>query len=339
MNAQRQGNERGISLSLKLPWSKKIFSFCSLLCMLILVSGTVVHGQGLMFLAKKVSADLPADAADKMWESAVSLEIPLASQVMARPRIYESSIKNVTVRALHNSKEIGFLIEWEDATKDSTLDVNKFSDAVALEFPSSSDTGKPHFAMGDTDGSVNIWYWKAGWQETEEESVPAETADTSEKEYSPRFVTDKNYLFLDNFFPAVLASNPVSRPRRPAVENIIAQGYGSATDMEKADQQDLEGKGVWESDRWAVVMKRILPSDDKFSVNFREGVVTPVSFAIWNGSEGNRGGQKVVSTWYYVGLETEEKSTIYVYPAIAFFAALAVEAGIIFWVRKRRAVS
>jgi complex iron-sulfur molybdoenzyme family reductase subunit gamma len=106
--------------------------------------------------------------------------------------------------------------------------------------------------------------------------------------------------------------------------------------MEKAETQNVAAEGKRQFDRWAVVFKRHLASEEKFNVNFREGGVTPVAFAVWNGSEGDRGGRKVVSTWYYVGLETEEKKATYAYPVFAFIGAAGIETLIILGLRKRR---
>lgn len=296
-----------------------LFTMCSLLYVLSLLTAGPAYSQGLVFMAKKITGDLPLDPADGLWKNALSTEVPLAPQVMAKPRIYESKIKVLNVKALHNAREIAFLIEWADQTEDAVTDVDKFSDAVSLEFPSSSASAKPHFAMGDRDNTVNIWYWKAAWQRPQENG--------------------KGYATFDDFAGGIEVSNPVSKPRKSPVENIIAGGFGSATDMEKGGLQDISGIGKWQSNRWAVVFKRSMKSEDAFDVSFREGAVTPVAFAVWNGSDGDRGGRKVVSTWYYVGVETEAKKTIYIYPAIGFIAALGAEAGMIIAVRKRRKLS
>ncbi len=193
---------------------------------------------------------------------------------------------------------------------------DKFSDVVALEFPSTSAAAKPHFAMGDKENTVNIWVWKASWQKTAN--------------------SEKLYASVDDFLGGVLSDNPVSKPRKSPIENIVAQGFGSATDMEKSEIQDVAGNGKWESKKWSVVFKRTLTSRDKYDVSFKEGGVTPVAFAVWNGSDSDRGGRKVVSTWYYVGLETEEKKTTYIYPVIALFASAGIVAGLVFVIRKRR---
>lgn len=291
--------------------------FCllgSLLCILFL--SATAYSQGLVVMAKKVSGELPKDPKDAAWAKAEAISIPLAPQVMAKPRIYESKIKEIKVKALHNTKEIAFVVEWEDPTEDIIVDIDKFSDAVALEFPSQDAKEKPHFAMGDKDNPVNIWFWKASWQKAEEEG--------------------RLYAMVDDFAGGIEVGNPVSKPRSIPVENIIAQGFGSATDMEKANNQDVFGKGIRDGNKWIVLFKRPLSSSERFGVLFKEGGVTPVAFAVWDGSEGDRGGRKVVSTWYYVGLETEERTSTYIYPVIAFIVTSAILAGIIFLIRKKR---
>lgn len=290
-----------------------IFLLVTIHCLLFT---NYAYSQGMVIMAGKVSGDLSLDPSDSQWNRSSSVDIPLAVQVMAKPRIYKSAFNHMKVKALHNTKEIAFLVEWPDDTEDASVDVNKFSDAVALEFPSSSAGSKPHFAMGDKENTVNIWFWKALWQTPEE--------------------NNKTYATVDDFAGGVLAGNPVSKARASLAENIIAQGFGSATDMEKTETQNIAASGKRQSNNWMVVFKRQLVSQEKFDVNFLEGGVTPVAFAVWNGSESNRGGKKVVSTWYYVGLETEEKKTIYAYPVIAFIGAAGIETLIILGLRKRR---
>ncbi|MFN3395499.1 MAG: ethylbenzene dehydrogenase-related protein [Thermodesulfovibrionales bacterium] len=292
----------------------KYWVLFSVLCVLLFAG--YVQSQGLVVMAKKVSGELPSDPKDGAWGKAVAINVPLVPQVMAKPRIYESKIKELKVRAMHNTKDIAFLIEWEDPTDDSSVDIDKFSDAVALEFPSQTAKEKPHFAMGDKENTVNIWFWKATWQKAVE--------------------GERLYAMVDDFAGGIEVGNPVSKQRAIPVENIIAQGFGSATDMEKANNQNVTGKGLRDGNRWIVLFKRPLSSSERFEALFKEGGVTPVAFAVWNGSDGERGGRKVVSTWYYVGLETEEKKTTYIYPIIAFIVTAAILAGIIFLVRKKR---
>ncbi len=295
----------------------KINKFFVLLSLLfILYFAGSASSQGLVIMAKKISGGLPSEPSDPVWKTAFSVNVPLAPQVMAKPRIYESEIKELKVRAMHNSREIAFLLEWDDPSEDTVIDIDRFSDAVAIEFPSQSSKEKPHFAMGDRDNTVNIWLWKAAWQKEEE--------------------ARRLYAMVDDFAGGIQAGNPVSIKRQYPVENLIAQGFGSATDLRKADSNNIIAKGIRDGRRWLVLFKRSLNSPDRYEVSFKEGAVIPVSFAVWNGSEGHRGGSKTVSTWYYVGLETEERSGTYIYPVIAFILSAAVLAGIIVLIRKKR---
>lgn len=281
-----------------------------------LSSFTVQAAQGLVVMAKKVSGDLPLDPGDNQWRTAPELTISLTPQVMAKPRIYESKIKELNVKALHNSKEIAFLVEWNDPTEDSFIDIDKYPDGVALEFPAQTSKEKPHFAMGDKDNPVNIWLWKASSQMAQEQK--------------------RLYAMVDDFAGGLEAGNPVSIKRQYPVENLIATGFGSATNLRKLDNHHILAKGIRDGKRWLVVFKRPLSSSEPFEVLFKEGEVIPVSFAVWDGSEGHAGGRKVVSTWYYVGLETEERPSTYVYPVIAFIVSASVLAGIIIIIRKKR---
>jgi hypothetical protein len=192
--------------------------------------------------------------------------------------------------------------------------------------------------MGDEENNVNIWYWKSIWQTPKGQTQPTEEA-VKAKEYTPHFRTDeKTHIFVDDFLTGTLAGNPVSTPGRSPVENLVARGFTTITDNETDKNPKLSGFGQWKSDKWSVVFKRELASNDPFDVTFKEGSVVPVSFAVWNGAEAQRGGQKVLSTWYYVGLETEQKSTVYIYPIIAFLLAAAIEYAMILWIRARRGV-
>jgi len=51
------------------------------------------------------------------------------------------------------------------------------------------------------------------------------------------------------------------------------------------------------------VFVRKLKSDSKRKVNIKKGESIPLAIAIWNGSENDRNGQKMVSTWYELELK------------------------------------
>jgi hypothetical protein len=278
----------------------------------------VAHTQEIVIVAKKTAQDIPLDVEAGVWAEARAVDIPLGSQVMTRPRNYEASVKDVRVKALHNGKEIAFLLEWKDSTRDSAIEVvHTFSDAVALQFPSEIIGEMPHFGMGHEEDIVNIWDWKAVFQ------------DGMEKR--------KVYAMVDEFLAGREAGNLMSLPLKTQVQNLIAEGFGSLTAMEEKDQ-NISGIGKWDGGVWKVVFKRSITGTGKYDARFEEGKLTPVAFAVWDGAKGERGARKAASTWYYVAIETEVPVTVYLYPIIAFIGTAGLLLGIIFYLRKRKTI-
>ena len=81
--------------------------------------------------------------------------------------------------------------------------------------------------------------------------------------------------------------------RRSPVEDLNAEGFSTLTTQA---QQDVDGKGNWNNNRWTVVFKRALKSKDSNDTQFSGGK-TPMAIAIWNGGNKERNGQKAVTQW------------------------------------------
>ena len=116
-----------------------------------------------------VRQEIPLNPAVKLWRKIPPARIPLKAQDLDPP-YGGGSIKAVTIRAIHNGRELAFLLEWIDPTKDATMDgLDSFRDAAALMFP--LDPKNPpepimgHRYMGERSALVNIWQFKADWNE------------------------------------------------------------------------------------------------------------------------------------------------------------------------------
>ena len=88
----------------------------------------------------------------------------------------------------------------------------------------------------------------------------------------------------------ILADNTM---RRSPVEDLNAEGFGSLTTQA---HQDVDGKGNWSNNRWSVVFKRALKTNDSNDTQFTGGKA-PMAIAIWNGANKERNGQKAVTQW------------------------------------------
>ncbi|MEK7287141.1 MAG: ethylbenzene dehydrogenase-related protein [Elusimicrobiota bacterium] len=220
-----------------------------------------------IILQSQKTAKIVLDPDDASWRKALPVVVPLSAQSMVSPRS-GGSAGTLEVKSLYSRDEIAFLLRWKDDSKDSKWDSSgRFTDACALQFPMKSGALPSPF-MGDKDNAVNIWRWMAVAQET----------DRFPKAYA-------------DFYRKDAIETSVKFPEKPA-ENLTARGFGT---LERLSRQDVDALGRWQDAQWRVVLKRRM--DSTAGVSFKENSVTPVSFALWNGSNKERDGMKSVAFW------------------------------------------
>lgn len=260
----------------------------------------VASSQGVTLVAALAAGGLPANDPDSpLWQNATALQVPLSAQTVTRPIIAETNVKSITTRALYNNTQIAILVEWADKTRnDQVIRPEDFRDAAAVEFPLGDPL--PFVCMGQANGNVNIWQWKADWQsdmtawQDMESRFPNMNVDyypLAQGEHpAPKDYTDPNYV------PAFAAGNLSATPHVSSVENLVAGGFGTLT-SEPPSNQNVQGDGVWANDRWRVIFTRELSSPSPDNVTLAPGKVYSIAFAAWDGSNGERNGQKSVSQW------------------------------------------
>ncbi len=228
--------------------------------------------------AGEIPSDDPFSAA---WQSAQAFRVPLFS--LGNRGIPSPDLG---VRSLTDGRTIAFLLEWADSTRDaSTVRVEDFRDSIAIQF--FTGTEYPSLAMGSRDSEVTIWQWKADWQEQVD----------SGKRPGP---LNAHPWMIEPGYPmpaaaALEAGNQIALTRRLSpVEEATAKGPGTVTPKPLEDQR-VSAKGVWRDGYWYVVVSRRLGPGSGISLS---NGLTKLAFAIWNGSEGNRSGEKATSTWY-----------------------------------------
>lgn len=253
----------------------------------------VVSSQGIVIRSHFLEGDIPTLPSDAAWETIAPMPVPLSGQIITRPVWPEPSAKVISVRSVHNGKDIAFLVEWQDATKNERLTPGVFRDGAALALPLGD--APAFFCMGQLDHYVNIWHWKADWQS----DVDRRKARAKETKRRKRGIRRFEVI-----------------PRRPSsIEDLIGGGFSTLTS--KVRQGKIKGEAEWKNGFWRVVMRRPLtqPGDDTEN----EALLVPgrtqaVSFAVWNGENKERNGQKAVASWLQLlvdpvgGLTTPVKS-------------------------------
>lgn len=246
--------------------------------------------------------ELPAHPDASSWNQSVPVNLHLMPLWWRSDRPEE-----LTVRALHDGNDLAILLAWSDATDDHTaMRVQDFRDACAVEFALTPDP--PFFAMGEAGRFVNIWMWKSEKQadlrrafqdlDTVYPNIGIDSYPNLMR--SPLEQPTRGALTLESdpdFVTGWGAGNIVSDPTRPsASEDLVAEGFGTLQARPGADD-DLEANGIHSMGTYRVMFRRPLRAGGRNAVRIRPGDAVPVAFAVWNGSAGDRDGQKSVTIW------------------------------------------
>ncbi len=276
---------------------------------LMAINGYALVAPGSGLTSINVGDSLPiTDPDSTQWERATPLEIPLSGQPFVAPMRFDPFTPSLTVRSLNNGSWISFLIEWTDPTKDDrTIKTEEFRDSVAIQL---ADSDQPFICMGTRDQMVNILHWKADWQADIDEGFQDLEAAFPNfwNDVYPFAVGSPPYSVPEDFpgvarvyLPGWYVGNPFSDPLKvTSVEDTDSAGFGSITTQES---QDAIGRGVWSESTWKVVITRSMDTGDPNDATIAVGGETPLAFAIWDGTSGDRGARKSVSSWFALNVD------------------------------------
>lgn len=268
--------------------------------------------QGVTIVSKLVDKTPIDDPEAAVWGQTPVVELPLSAQLITVPRIYEANVKKVSVRSVNDGQRIAFLLEWDASVAASSfMRHEEFRDAAAIQF-SVSDK-KPYFCMGQEDGRVNIWHWKADWEK--DVAKFRDIADAYPNMAHDGYL-EETQKDVETFLTGKGAGNIFSDPtlRKSSVENLVAGGFGTLT---TTSVQNVQGKGVYKEGKYRAVFSRAMSTNEKELLQFEDGKFYPIAFAVWYGAAGDRDGMKSVSSWYWMTVEARRSPLVYLLPIIA----------------------
>ncbi len=251
--------------------------------------------------AKRVKA-LPSHPDSGVWRLAPPVNLHLMPLWWRSNRPEE-----VTVRAVHDGKELALLMVWADDTDDHTaIRPQDYRDAAAVQL--SLTPNPPFFAMGAKGQPVNIWMWKSerqadlepAFQELDKiypnvgiDSYPNLTRSPLEQPVRSALTLESDKTFVTGWGAGNIVSDP---QRKSPAEDLAAQGFGTLRARPRIDQK-VDAKGVYGEGSYRVMFRRSLAPTGKDSAALKPGTTVPVGFAVWNGSAGDRDGKKSVTIW------------------------------------------
>jgi hypothetical protein len=220
--------------------------------------------------------------------------------------------EELAVKAAHDGHSLALLLIWSDSSYDHTaIRPQDFRDAAAVEFSLTPDP--PFFAMGQLGEKVNIWMWKSerqadmepAFQELDKiypnigiDSYPNPLRSPVEQPTRNALTLESDPTYVTGWGAGNIVSDPTTGR---SAEDLTAEGFGTLRARPLIDQ-GVESVGIYSIGSYRVVLNRDL-SDSGDVVRLRPGERTPVSFAVWNGSAGDRDGKKSVTIWQELVLE------------------------------------
>jgi DMSO reductase family type II enzyme heme b subunit len=117
-----------------------------------------------------------------------------------------------------------------------------------------------------------------------------------------------------------------------SVTDMTAKGFGTLTSQ---PQQDVKGKGSWKNGEWRVVFLRSLTDSDNQDAQFPVGVFQNIAFAVWDGSNNEKGAQKSITSWWYFRPEPPSDPKIYIYTGVAVILIGIVELAVVRNLRRK----
>ena len=281
----------------------------------------------------RVSGKIPVNPSHVFWTNygptkGKSVILDLQPQMITNPMWPAPATKWVNVKAASNGKEIAIRLEWVDSTRnDIMVQSQQYKDQAAIMFPVDPSGPVPPFTMGGEGERVNIWQWKATWSKEGAGTAGNEAMQDLEDQYHYMAMGSGSYYIYEPDGKLVLApgqspkvserhthvdpgmgkNEGVFNPgratgnilsdntlRRSPVEDLNAEGFSTLTTQ---SHQDVDGSGNWSNHRWMVVFKRSLKTKDPNDTQFT-GKETPIAFAVWNGNNKERNGQKALTIFH-----------------------------------------
>jgi len=244
----------------------------------------VVSSEGMFIRSYFITGEIPTSPEDPAWSKIPTMILPLSGQVITRPVWPEPTAKAMAIRSVHNGADIAFLLEWQDNTKNDRLTPGTFRDGVAIGLPLGD--APAFFCMGQLDHYINIWHWKADWQS----DIDRRAARAGEKK--PEGGEVRRFEVI---------------PRRASsVEDLVGGGFSTLTS--KQNQGRVQGKATWKEGVWHVVIRRPLASTDpENEARLDPGRLQAIAFAVWNGENKERNGQKAVAPWFQLTIDPVDK--------------------------------
>ncbi len=270
---------------------------------------TTWPGERSVIQGIEVAGELPAGVDDEAWLKAPVSTFRLFPNIIKQERLFTPLNDTISVRVLYNSDEIAFLLEVNDRTESipggevmSQLpdqSETMYSDALALQFP-------------------------------------------QEDAYSTAPVEKPLYRHGDTkHHTTIWYWNAGSVEPAAAARAMLFDASGPDAKLKpRASADDLFAHGEWREGRWRVLLKRPRGTQGEPAngdLVFRRGQFIPVSFANWDGNNGEVGSLHTQTPWYWLLLPHDTNyNLVFGAPVATSLIVLLIGVWIVWYLRRER---
>ncbi|MCP3686805.1 MAG: c-type cytochrome [Gammaproteobacteria bacterium] len=227
-------------------------------------------GESIVLSATKLDS-LPQDINSELWRESKPVTFRLVPNIIKAERHFTALSNSVSVRAVYNEKDISFLLEVNDRTD--------------------SRPGE-EVSEGIQDADLTMFSDAFAMQFPKQQSF--ETAPV---------VVKPLYRHGDKNHPTTIWYwNAGSIEPQQAPQTALIDATGPNQPLSFRTDSNLIAQGSWQQGRWRVMFTRPRFNDDTVDINFEEGQFMPISFANWDGSNGESGSKHTLTTWYWLVL-------------------------------------
>ncbi len=234
----------------------------------------------------RIVGELPATRVDPLWNHAESFFIPLGGQILAADKAHHPTVQDISVKALHNGDSIALYLHWDDPSVDpilKTLTSVEESPPPPLPLHLQIDEGEEDAGDGPPEAQK--------FPDSVAVQFPAQLASDGTRPY---------FLNGDARHPVNLWKWN-SFPLKSLEMN--ARGL-TQWNAQPANNQALQSNAVYEFGRYHLVIQRKLKTLDFINdIQFSTAQPVPIAFNVWDGSQGETGTKKAISSWFELMLE------------------------------------
>ena len=265
-------------------------------------------------IAKWVEGELPLNNTSPLWKESQSYYIPLAGQVILKPRLFQPSVRYLWAQALYNTDEIALRIRWVDPTaKDSEayLKAKKPSKEEGQEeeeekgvdeksHPANGETARPSVPMEGDPEPVDELAIQFPFQYKPGEALP--------------------YFLMGN--PGKPVALWVFRSDREGMMRAKSSRFGQWKEQSSPD--GLQSLVTHHQGQYTLIVKRKRIADTGAGFGADPGQI-PISFSVVDGFKGEKGARRAMATWYTLLLERRVETKVFYLPVLAGFLILGLE--------------